>query len=100
MYLHRYHLVDSRARSQIDLQNHQAEILRAFRYVSFLAGRITVLADRFEFCTSLPLTPADARSMGRQIARSATTLASQAVKVYVSHSGTAPKSTQLFKRRP
>lgn len=99
MYVHQYHLVDAGARIAIDLRVHDAEIRRAFRYVRFLPGRLTVHQSHFEFFTHTPLTAADARHMGRSIAASATTLASMAVKVYQaspnSHNRT---STQLFKR--
>lgn len=99
MYVYQYHLVDARARKAIDLRNHDAEIRRAFRYVRFLPGKLTVHHDHFEFFTLTPLAAADARHMGRSIAASATTLASMAVKVYQAALDSPNRtSTQLFKR--
>lgn len=98
MYAHQYHLVDARARQAIDLREHDAEIRRAFRYVRFLPGKLTMHRDHFEFVTLAPLTAADARHMGRSIAASATTLASMAVKVYeAAPESRSRRSTQLFK---
>lgn len=98
MYVHQYHLVDARSRLAIDLRDHDAEIRRAFRYVRFVPGKLTIHEDHFEFRTLTPLTPADARHMGRSIAASAITLASMAVKVYeAAHETRNRKSTQLFK---
>lgn len=99
MYVNQYHLVDVRARLAIDLRAHDAEIRRAFRYVRFLPGKLSIHQDHFEFCTPTPITAADARHMGRSIAASATTLASMAVKVYQASTGSHNRaSTQLFKR--
>lgn len=100
MYIHQYHLVDARARKAIDLRNHDVEIRRAFRYVPFVSGILTIHQDQFEFVTTQPLTAIDARQMGRSIAASAVNLTKMAVKVYQSAPATRNRtSTQLFKRK-
>lgn len=100
MNTNKYHLVDVHARRTIDLREHASEIKRAFRYVSFIHHGFRIHADYFEFITPHPLTPTDARLMGRAIAASATTLASMAVKIYEAAPDSKSRtSTQLFKRR-
>lgn len=100
MNIYQYHLVDARARSAIDLRDHEAEIYRAFRYVPFASTNLKIHQDHFEFVTTHPLTSTDARQMGRSIAASAVNLAKMAVKVYQSAPATCSRtSTQLFKRK-
>ena len=100
MQIHQYHLVDARARATIDLRDHASEIRRAFRYVPFLPGRLTVHRNYYEFVTLQPLAASDARIMGQRIAKSAKELALMAIKVYQSTSTSQSKtSKQLFKRK-
>ncbi|ABF09538.1 hypothetical protein Rmet_2665 [Cupriavidus metallidurans CH34] len=102
MHTYQYELVDPKCRSSINLAEHAKDIAHAFYFVQFQISDLRFYRDRFKFSVQSPLTPADARSMGRHIASCAKKLAQAATRVYNQKKSQDPKfaqSKQLFKRR-